>query len=325
MIMNALLHMWHTSPTHLDSSTRESGRGSAPSLMASNQTRGSRLGTATKGFMSLFETCFFVSTELPTAPGLSSVATPEADNRRTATPPSPFPLAPRRADAGCCVDRASPVLRRNAAAEPAAPLPALDTGAERKESVSPRDSKPTVTASMTVILLDSGLPCPLCCCPCRPMVGKRNESAREGHLKERDRYHMPYTVTVPPSLSSHVIKSSHFLDGERSFTCVDLRGLTHEKDTEGHTSIACARKMPQACLHHRAYKTLTSSDNSSTGLYWPKPNHYCSSSVPYGSAERTYVIVLSTCCGSIESVVLYYRGKVGVCHEAPQTVTTLHR
>lgn len=165
------LHNWQTPPTHLESSTRASGRGGAPSLMASNHTRGSRLGVATKGFMSLFETCFcWVSSKLPTAPWLSSVATPVADNRRTAAPPSPFPLDPRRAAAVCCVDRASPVLRRNAAAEPAAPLPTLDKGAERKESVGPRESKPAATASTIDSLFDSDPPRPLCCCSCRPMV-----------------------------------------------------------------------------------------------------------------------------------------------------------
>lgn len=172
MIMNAANGMLLL--THLESSTRASGRGSAPSLMASNHTRGSRLGTATKGFMSLLETCFcWVSSKLPTAPWLSSVATPVADNRRTAASPSPFLLAPRRATAAvcCCVNRASPVLRRTAAAaEPAAPLPTLDTGAERKESVGPRDSNPAATASTMDSLLDSDPPRPLCCCSCRPMV-----------------------------------------------------------------------------------------------------------------------------------------------------------
>lgn len=172
MIMNAANGMLLL--THLESSTRASGRGSAPSLMASNHTRGSRLGTATKGFMSLLETCFcWVSSKLPTAPWLSSVATPVGDNRRTAASPSPFLLAPRRATAAvcCCVNRASPVLRRTAAAaEPAAPLPTLDTGAERKESVGPRDSNPAATASTMDSLLDSDPPRPLCCCSCRPMV-----------------------------------------------------------------------------------------------------------------------------------------------------------
>lgn len=155
----------HTLLTHLESSTRASGRGSAPSLIASNHTRGSRLGTATKGFMSLLETCFcWVSSKLPTAPWLSSVATPVADNRRTAAPPSLLLEDPRRPAAICCVDRVSPVLRRNAAAEPPAPLPTL--AGERKESVGPRDSKPAATASTIDILRDSEPPRPRCCCSC---------------------------------------------------------------------------------------------------------------------------------------------------------------
>lgn len=138
--------------THFESSTSESGRGTAPSLMASNHTRGSRLGTRTKGFISLFDTPFCcVSSKLPTAaPWLSSVATPVAD--RTLPPCRP-----------ACADRTSPVLRRpnpSAAPEPPAPL----MGAERKESaVGARESRPAATANTVDTLRDSDPPFRLRC------------------------------------------------------------------------------------------------------------------------------------------------------------------
>jgi len=157
----------HTPHTHLESSTRASGRGTAPSLIASNQTRGSRFGTTTKGFMSLLATSFCVSSKLPTAPWPSSVAIPVADSPRTAAPFSPLALAHRTA-AARCVDGASPAPRRNpAAAAPAPPAGPLTRNAAVGLSVS----RPAAATSTADSFRDSEPPAQFCCCPFRrPMV-----------------------------------------------------------------------------------------------------------------------------------------------------------
>lgn len=151
--------MKHVNGTHahLERSLRASGRGPAPARTESNHSRGSRRGTTTKGFMSLFATSFVDCTTLSTP---CSSATPHS---RDLLPRPQHAPASRGTPDHACGDRVASTARRR---NPAPPL--IDNGAERKESVGPRDKSPTATARMVASFRES-TPCP-CRWPLLSMV-----------------------------------------------------------------------------------------------------------------------------------------------------------